>query len=159
MLDSTQLVTLKNHIVANMDPDVVAALSIRNDIELARLYNLPTTTVAWMKAASRQNIFEAMDLTLFDGVSAGKRDAWRMLMDNVPIDFGRNPMRKAVTDVWSAQTQGQRDALLTALTEFATVAEDALGGATKTTGGVTALDRNWKGLLGHPDISAALNLL
>jgi len=158
MLTAEQLVSLKSHINASTDPDVMAARAIRNDIELARLYNLPSATTAWLKTATRQQIFEAMDLTLYDNVAAGKRDAWRMLMDNAPVDFGRNPMRKAVTDVWSAQTAGQRDALLTGLTEFATVAEAALGGTNKTTGGVTALDRSWSGMLGHPDISAALNL-
>lgn len=158
MLDSDQLVTLKAHIVANTDPAVMAAFAIRNDIELARLYNLPSATIAWRKAATRQDIFEAMDLTLYDSVVPGKRDAWRMLMDNAPIDFGRNQMRKAVTDVWSQQTANQRDALLTGLTEFATVAEVALGGSVKTTGTVAATDRNWKGMLGHPDISDALNL-
>lgn len=160
-LTRAQLATLAAHIRANQDAAVVAALTIRNDSELARLYNLPASpaTSAWMKAASAVAIFEATDLARFDNVSAGRRESWRMLQDFAPHDFGNNKRRNAVVEIWSAQTLGQRNAVLSALTENATLAEVALGGQTKTseTGGVTALDRNWAGVISIEDVGVALN--
>ena len=154
-----ELTALKAHILANTDPAVQAALAIRNDTELQRLYNLPAspTVAAWLKAATARQIFEATNITQFDSVSAGKRETWRMLMDFAPIDFGRNQMRNALMDVWSAQNASQRNSILTALTEPATVAQVALGGTNRTSEGVTALDRNFWGQVSIADIGAALN--
>lgn len=159
-----QLTTLKAHILASTDPAVVAARGNgadigRNDTELARLYNLPAspTTAAWLREASARQIFEATNVNLYDNVAAGKRDAWRMLMDFAPVDFGRNARRNTVVDVWSAQTANQRNAVLNGLTEPATVAQVVLGGTNDTAEGVTALTRNFWGQVTIADIGAAMN--
>jgi hypothetical protein len=159
-----QLTTLKAAILADANPAVVAALAIRNDTELARLYNLPAApaVAAWLKAATGQQIFEATNITQFDSVSAGKRDVWKLLIERAdlrPIDFGRNQIRNAVIDVWSAQTLTQRNAICNGLTESATVAEVALGGTVRfsETNGVSALDRNFAGQVTIDDIGSALN--
>ena len=159
-LTPQQLATLKAHINGSTDPDVVAARAIRNDTELARLYNLPASPVvnAWLREASARQIFEATNVNLFDSVAAGKRDAWRMLMDFAPADFGRNARRNTVLDVWSAQTANQRNAILNSLTEQATVAQVALGGTNDTAEGVTAFTRNFWGQVTIDDIGRAMNL-
>ena len=161
-LTAQQLSTLKAAILADTDPAVVAALAIRNDTELARLYNLdaPGPVKAWLKRADKLAIFDAMNVNLYDNVAAGKRAAWEMLMDIAsvrPIDFGQQNKRNAVTDVWSAQTVAQRQAILNGLTENATKAEVALGGQNRTTESITALDRNFEGDVTIADIGAALN--
>jgi hypothetical protein len=108
-----------------------------------------------MNAAERTVLFEATNVAKFDGLTAGKRDAWRLMMDNAPIDFGRNAMRKAAQDIW-----GNTDSIpvLESLTEMATRAQALFGGNSKTTNTVTALDRAFEGELVSEDISAALAL-
>lgn len=62
MLTQAQLVTLKAHIIANADPDVIAALAIRNDNGIRDLYNresVPTFTV-WKTTVPVHEIFDAI---------------------------------------------------------------------------------------------------
>jgi hypothetical protein len=100
------------------------------------------------------DLFDAMDVTKFDGLSAGKRDAWRLMLDFAPIDFTKIKTRKGVQDVW-----GDTDsvAVLQACRRKATVAEVTLGGETKTTNTVSALKLNWEGTLSYTDVGIALN--
>ena len=99
-------------------------------------------------------LFEAGDVTKFDGLSAGKRDSWKLLLEFAPIDFARNKMRKAVTDIW-----GNTDsvAVLQACTRKATNAEKYLGGNSATENTVTALKLNWTGTISYSEIGEILN--
>lgn len=153
-LTTAQETTLAAHIRASQDAAVIAALAIRNDVELARLYNLASATDAWRVSMSGRDLFEATDVTKFDGLTAGKRDAWRLLLTFAPVDMMRQKNRKAAQDVW-----GNADsvAVLQACTRKATVAENALGGASATTNTVSALKLNWEGALSTDDVSYALN--
>lgn len=153
-LTTAQETTLAAHIRASQDAAVIAALAIRNDVELARLYNLASATDAWRVSMSGRDLFEATDVTKFDGLTAGKRDAWRLLLTFAPVDMTRQKNRKAAQDVW-----GNADsvAVLQACTRKATVAESALGGNTATTNTVSALKLNWEGVLSTDDVSYALN--
>lgn len=154
MLTPAQETTLANHIKASVDPAVIAARTIRNDVELQRLYNLPSATDAWILAMTDRDLFEVSDVTKFDGLTAGKRDAWRMMLDFAPIDMTRNKNRKAVQDVW-----GNTDsvAVLQACVRKATLGETVFGGNSATTNTVTALKLNWEGTLSIDDVSYALN--
>lgn len=153
-LTPAQETTLAAHIRASQDAAVIAALEIRNDVELARLYNLASATAAWQSSMSGRDLFEATDVTKFDGLTAGKRDAWRLLLDFAPIDAMRQKTRKAIQDVWgNADSVG----VLQACTRKATVAEAALGGASATTNTVSAMKLNFEGTLSTDDVSYALN--
>lgn len=155
-LDATQLATLAAAINTEIDPTLVACRTIRNDVCIAGWYNtaaLPQT-MAWRESVSKRDLFEAMNLTSFDALSAGKRDEWTLMMDNAPIAMSRNPMRKAVADIWGAT---DRDAILTSCTEPATRFEMVFGGSSATTGGVTAIKRTVLGPVSVSDVSAALN--
>ncbi len=153
-LTTAQLQTLKAAILAEADSTFAGYRANGQTDLMADWLNAPSTTDAWMYAAQRGALFEAMDVTKFDGLTAGKRDAWRLLMDNTPIDLGRNANRKAVQDIW-----GNTDSVsvLQALREKATRAQVILGGTTKTTNTVSALDRSYTGTLSGQDISAALS--
>ena len=153
-LTKAQETTLAAHIRANQDAAVVAALAIRNDVELARLYNLASATDAWQSNMSGRDLFEATDVTKFDGLTTGKRDAWRLLLNFAPVDMTRQKNRKAAQDVW-----GNTDsvAVLQSCTRKATVGEAALGGTSATTNTVAALKLTWEGVLSYGDISSALN--
>jgi hypothetical protein len=152
-LTTAQLTTLKAAILA--EPSLATAVSIRNDAEIDTWCNADSTQDAWMTAVDKRTLFEAMDVTKFDGLTAGKRDAWRLLLDNVPIDFTRNKNRKAVTDIWG---NTDNSPVLASLVRKATNAEKALGGTGATEGTVTAWKLNWAGTVTRMEVSAALNL-
>tara|TARA_R110000868_G_scaffold143263_6_gene361243 strand:- start:1089 stop:1565 length:477 start_codon:yes stop_codon:yes gene_type:complete len=155
-MTQAQRALLRTGILADTDPAIVAAVAAGANNQLLPLINAASTTDAWLGAATRQQLFEAIDLTQFDGITAGKRDAWKLLMDNAPIDFGRVKMRKAVSDSWSSLTQGQRDTILGNLVEKATKAEVYIGGTNRTEGGVTALGRNVVGAVSSDELSKAM---
>jgi hypothetical protein len=158
-----QLATLNTHIRANQNATVIAALAIRDDDTIRDWYNGASATDAWEGACDRQALFEAMSITVFDGLTGGKRDSWRLMLEQAqltPLDFGRPKMRSAVIDIWPA---AQATSILTACTRKATRGEMVFGGSSETatvTGGtnVTATDLTLEITLSSGDISAALNL-
>lgn len=154
MLTNTQMQTLATALRTETDPAVVAAMAIRNDVYLAEWCNATSAVDAWQSAMTNRLLFEAGDVTKFDGLSAGKRDSWKLMLDFAPIDFSRNKMRKAVTDIW-----GNTDsvAVLQACTRKATNAENYLGGNSATENTVAALKLKWSGMLSYNEISDVLN--
>ena len=141
-LTGPQLATLKAAALA--DPTAAAYIASGDDQSLADWFNAdaPGPVAAWVVVASRAALFEATPITQFDALTAGKRDAWRLLLDNSPADFSRQKMRAAVLDIWAA---AQANSILSAMTENASRAENALGGTSTTSGTVTALRRSWVG--------------
>lgn len=154
MLTENQKQTLAAALRAETDPGVVAALAIRNDVVLTEWCNAESATDAWNQAMSRQVLFESMNITKFDNLLDGKRDAWRLIMDYAPADFTRQKMRKAVQDIW-----GDTDSIpiLQDCRRKATHAEVYLGGSTATTNTVSALKLNVTGTLSITEVSTALN--
>lgn len=154
MLTDTQLQTLAAGLRASTDPTVVAALALRDDVILSNWCNAASTQDAWNERVSGLDLFEATDVTKFDGLTAGKRDAWRLLLTYAPCDFSRQKNRKAAQDVW-----GNTDsvAVLQACTRKATNAEKILGGTDATTNTVTAWKLNVTGSVAINEVSSALN--
>lgn len=154
MMTETKKQALAAALRAETDAGVVAMMAIRNDVGLAEWCNAASAVDAWQPAMTNRLLFEAGDVTKFDGLSAGKRDSWKLLLEFAPIDFARNKMRKAVTDIW-----GNTDsvAVLQACTRKATNAENYLGGNSATENTVTAIKLNWTGTLSHSEISDMLN--
>lgn len=136
------------------EPTLSAAVSQRRDDLIADWCNAASATDAWMKTASATAIFSAADITKYDALTAGKRASQDRLERYAPIDFGINKMRTAIVDIWGA---ADAVAILTALREKATNCQVALGGQSKTTQGVTGLDRTWAGALSVNDVSDILN--
>ncbi len=154
MMTETQKQTLAAALRAETNSSVVSMMAIRNDVGLAEWCNADSAVDAWQPAMTNRLLFEAGDVTKFDGLFAGKRDSWKLLLEFAPIDFARNKMRKAVTDIW-----GNTDsvAVLQACTRKATNAEKYLGGNSATENTVTAFKLNWTGVLSHSEISDVLN--
>jgi len=153
-MNEAQKQTLAAALRAETDAGVVAMMSKRNDVGLAEWCNAASATDAWNPSMSARDLFEAGDVTKFDGLTAGKRDSWQLMLDFAPIDFARNKMRAAVKDVW-----GNTDsvAVLQACTRKATNAENYIGGNSATENTITALKLKWTGTLSHSDISDVLN--
>lgn len=155
-LKSGQLATLKAAILAETDATLAQYRANGQTTMIAEWYNQLTDTDAWMSSVDSRTLYEAMDITKFDNLSsAGKRDAWRLMLDFAPADMTRVKQRKAVQDIW-----GNTDsvAILEAVRRKATKAEVVLGGSTVTTNTVSALKLNWEGSLSGDDVALALSV-
>lgn len=149
-----QHVVFAAHIRANTDAVVVAALANRNDQAIADWYNQSTSTKAWRDVVEKQELFDAMNLATFDSVSAGKRDAWKIMLDMAPLNFTKASNRKGVVDIFAT---ADATAMLNACTENALQVELVFGGDSKTSGGVTAIKRNYIGATEAGEVSHVLN--
>ena len=156
MLTETQRTTLAAHIRANTDPLVVDALAIRNDTELARLYNLDSAFIVWREAIQPSEYREAMVWTEIDGLQVGKARIWEWITQNMTmaIDATQDNVRAGLGEVFPAN-QDTRDALLTIAKEAASVAEEvfATGIGTVASPGM----RVFVGNVTDTDVSKALN--
>lgn len=155
-LNNNQRTAIRNGINAETDPAIVAARNpaTRDDAVLTAWCNGLSNTDAWIAACDSRTMFEAMTITQFDALTAGKRATWDIMMRNAPLDFGRAKLRNAVVDVWGATDSV---AVLTALREKATRAEAYIGGNSETTNTVAGLDRGYVGPLSMLDVGQAMN--
>ena len=153
-MNHTQQLLIVNALRAETTPAIVTALQNRDDSTLLAWCNAETATDAWNEAMTASDMFAAMDITKFDAVTSGKRDAWRLMLQYAPIDFGKATARKAIADVW-----GNADgvAVLTACVRRARRAELWLGGSVVVTNTVSATKLNVPGAISLNDLSDALN--
>lgn len=154
MLTITQQQALAAGIRAETNQACVDALAIRNDVAMTEWVNSASSQDAWNPAMTGKLLFEASNIGKFDNLTAGKRDAWRMMLDFQPLDFARNKLRKAVVDVW-----GETDSVsvLQACTRKATNGEKYLGGTSATENTVAAWKLNWTGTVSYSEIGEILN--
>lgn len=154
MLTDTQKQTLANALRAETNQTVVDALAIRNDVALAEWTNANSTADAWNNSMAARSLFQAMDITKYDNLTAGKRDAWRCMLDYAPHDMAKNANRKAALDIWGA---ADSVAVLQSCVRKATNGEKYLGGTSATTNTVTALKLNFSGYIPIQEVSESLN--
>jgi hypothetical protein len=158
-LTTAQTAALAAALRAETDASVIAALAIRNDTALVAWCNSAGPVDAWNDSMYGQALFEdGTDITKYDGITAGKRAAWDLMLRFAPIDFGKQKNRKAAQDVW-----GNTDsvAVLQACRRKATRAEvyitPNIVGNQATTNTVMALKLNWSGQVSLNELSDALN--
>jgi hypothetical protein len=147
-----QSAILLAHIRSN--PAVASFLTARNDTAIADWYNTPSTTKAWRADFTKEELFSVLNLTSYDGLTAGKRDSFRLIFDNAPVNFCNDRIRAGVVDIFSATDEA---AMLNAATEFASNLEMVFGGAVATSAAITAIKRNFVGDVTSWDISVLLN--
>jgi hypothetical protein len=144
-LTNSQLVTLRTAVIAT--PDANACLVAGNVTCLQTWANTATATLGWLTAAPVATVDEAPSYTTYDALAAGKRDSWVRFLA-APRNFSKAKVRSWVVDVWgNATASSNAEAILLAGTEAATNAQVAVGGSSKTTGTVSALDRNYWGIV------------
>lgn len=132
-------------------PACAADIAAGNPAGVLAWANGATATRGWLTAAPPAAMRQAPTYTTYDSLIAGKRDSWVLFLAD-PQDCTRARIRSWVTDVWGAATAASNaEAVLLACTEFATAAQVAIGGTTRTTGTVSALDRLWAGQVGELD--------
>jgi len=153
-MEQAEHVIFAAHIRANTNATVVAALVVRDDQAIADWYNQASSTKAWRPIVEKQDLFDAMNLATFDSVAAGKRDAWKIMLDMAPLDFTKASNRKGVVDIFATADATN---MLTACTENALQVELVFGGNSKTSGSVTAIKRNYIGATEAAEVSHVLN--
>jgi hypothetical protein len=157
MLSPAQKVALKAAIQAA--PAAKTLWDAGDFWSLAAWVNTPTSTKAWRTAAGADDIFNSLTLSTYDNLTAGKRDALRMIMDR-NVDCTKVAIRTAFADIFAvtgAYTDSAQLAKMLngACVEDATWAEVALGGTTPAAvGGVAALKRNFVGQLSIDELSS-----
>ncbi len=157
-MTDAQLQAIAAGLRAEATQSVVAALAIRDDVTLFGWCNESSAADAWNPSMAARDLFEATDVTKFDSLTQGKRDAWRRIEDFAPHDFARQKMRKAVQDAW-----GNTDsvAVLQSCMRKATRAEvyitPNIAGNQATTNTVTGLKLSFAGQVSLTDVSTALN--
>ena len=155
-MDSTQRATLAAALRADTDPDVVAALAIRNDTELTRLYNLPSTFIVWRTDLQPAEYREAVVWTEVDALTVGKARIWEWITQQmtVPIDASKANVRTGIADCWATNTTSRAN-LLAAAKRAATKAEKLFATGTGTT--ATPGTMGWEGQITTEDVGRALN--
>lgn len=152
-----QINTLKTFVAQSSDPAIIAARTSGATYDLALLLSAPSATRAWRTSAPAADLDDAATYTTFDGLAQGKRDEWAIFLQYAPRDMSKAKNRNVVTDVWGpAIAASVSESVLTAGTEFANVAEAAIGGPQRTTGTVAALARNYVGEVSQDDVRLIL---
>ena len=130
-----QRATLAAHIRANTDPDVVAALAIRNDTELTRIYNEDSSFWVWRESVSPEEYREAITWTEVDTLNAGSARIWEWITQNMtaPLDATKSNVRQGIADAFGAPTS-TRAALIAVGKELATLAQSIFATGTGTEG-------------------------
>ena len=133
-LTGAQRNAIKIAVLAN--PTAAAARTAGDVVALLNWLNGPSAALAWRSAVSPQVSDEGPSYTLFDNLIAGKRDSWKIFL-GFTRDYTRIKIRNWVADVWGLNTTGgNTEATLTSAgTEFATNAQNAIGGTTPSTVG------------------------
>lgn len=154
MISDADLATLKAHIESNTDPEVVSALSIRNDTKMAELYNMDSTFVVWKDNIDPEDYREVIDWGEFEALPQGKINVWNEIGKDKPI----NPMKANIRQGFQAifgSSPTTRNALIALAKRNATVYESVFATGTGTT--VSPGDLIIKGPVTIQIIGRALN--
>lgn len=145
---------------AETNPAIVDAVQIRNDTEVARLLNLPSTFVVWKRSVSQDEIMQnGFNWTQVDNLTAGKARIWEWLFQNPmrSINPSKANVRAGIAECWSgtAERNAVQAVVLGHCKRVANVAERyfATGAGTDATPGNLVFE----GTVSIDDIGAALN--
>lgn len=156
MLTDAQLATLRADILANTDPDVVAALEIRNDNAITAWYNGDSTFVVWRTEVPVSEYRDGLVWTEVDTVTAGSARIWEWVTGQMtlPLETGKATVRQGLADAWGSQTTTRAN-LIAIAKRFASHFEAlyTTGTGTNASPGDLVLE----GPLDVNDVSRALN--
>ena len=151
---------LRIDILASLDPEVIAARTIRNDTELARLYNLDTTFVVWRKGIPSGDVGRAIVYTAIASMTSLNQTRLQVFMQLNPMPFNASlDIDSMFQDIFGGTLGGggapSRAALAAMLRLFARRAERLLTTGTGTT--LAPGDLVFEGLVTIEQIGNALN--
>jgi len=142
VLTNAQITTVRAAMVADTNLTALLAPAQPDVTAISNYLNAASTVDAWNDSIDSRTLFEAMDITLYDAVTAGKRDSWSLLLQFAPVDMKRAQYRKAIVDVWGTVSA---PAILTACLRKATNLERYLANAAVTTQGVSGVRLTFSG--------------
>ena len=149
VLSTAQYTTLRTAVCADLTAKPL--FQAGNGPALNAWLNNTTATLGWKVYVTAADMDEAPTYSSYDTLAAGKRDSWERLLnltEGRTRNFTKNKIRNWIVDIWGPATAASNsEAILLAGTEAATNAQVALGGSVKTTGTVTATDRNYHGIV------------
>lgn len=157
-LSLSQKTTLKAAILA--DAPALALWNAGDFYSLTNYVNAPTEQDAWREDIPAADLFDQLKIASFDSLVAGKRDAFRLLLQFAPVNAAKAAIRKGIEDIFttvgsSYSDAGQMGKMLGACIEKARWAEVALGFNTPAAvGGITAIKRNVVGTLTPAEVSS-----
>lgn len=181
-MNDQQLATLRAFVLASQDPEIQAAAANRNDTELARLLNLPSTFSVWRIDVPSTELVGAIKLASFTPVDAPddtllynnrcalcelKQNNVRLLLARDVITAQKSSTRQDLTDALTNVPAGAGGAAIDAgwlgagrvkqtITRLATVAETAFTDGTGTAGSPGNL--GWEGSVDIGLIGSMWNL-
>jgi len=181
-MKSAQLQTLKTAVLASQNAAIQAAATTRNDTELARLLNLPSTFVVWRIDVPSTELVGAIKLANFTPIDAPddtllyanrchlcelKQNNIRMLLSRDIVTAQKPSTRQDLTDALTSVPAGAGGAEIDAgwlgagkvketISRFATVAENAFTSGTGTAGQPGNL--GWEGQVNINDIGEMWSL-
>ena len=160
-MDASLIPQLRAHILASIDPLVVAARTTRNDTELARLYNLSSSFIVWRKAIPTSEVGQNILYVAVASMTSLNQTRLQIFAQLNTLAFNASSdIDTMFADVFSGALggagAGTRAALAAMLRRAATVAEGIFvsgNGTTNSPGSLGAFD----GPVTISDIGAALN--
>lgn len=159
----SQLSALHTAIFASVDPAVVAARVAMDDLEIARLYNLPSTFYAWRTDVTRAEIYHSTsddgttwNWTTYKGQSVTEQNAWVQIFMGDVANFSLDNLRAGVDSIFSGAgaPATQRAHIAAIAKRLATTAERVF--ATGTGSKAVPGKLGWQGELTPQDASDAL---
>jgi len=157
-LTTAQKTTLAADIRANTDPDVVAALAVRGDADIAMLYNLPSAFAVYQSSVSLKQIGESLDYSNVADLTSANNERLNVFRayNDESADPRRVDIRAFFDDVFSgAQGTETRANLALLWQRIATIAEEIFATGAGTQGNPGALV--FEGQLSANDVGEALN--
>lgn len=163
----SELRAFRTALLADTDPKVVAALAIRNDNEIARLYNQDTDPpfYVWKEAVTQDEIMQnGFDWVRVDNLTNGKARIWEWLFKNATASINpkKNNVRAGIAECWkgTAADNAVRLVVFGHCQKVATKAERifSTGAGTEVTlDGTGPGTTTWHGLVTSNDVGEALN--
>lgn len=152
-----ELITLKAAVVADTAAN---ALLVAGDMPTLTAYvNALTATDAWRPEVPAADLVAVLRFATYDNLTAGKRDAFRVMLEYGPVDATKAAIRDGLADIF-AVIGGYSDAqqlpkMMAACTEKATWAQTKFPFTTPPAiGGVTAIKRTFTSIVTIDEVSA-----
>ena len=124
MLTDAQQTILAADIRVSSDQSVIDALAIRNDTELARLYNLDSTFTVWREEVTTEEYQDGLVWTEIDNLTVGKARIWEWITRSMTVgyDATKANIRLGLNEAFNGTTTAAN--LIPISKEFASIAEE-----------------------------------
>ncbi len=154
-LSESQLIVFEADLLANTNPEIVAAIAVRDDTKVAEIYNSESSFIVWRESIEPDEYWEALDWTEVDNLTAGKARIWEWVTQGMtfPINAAKANVRAGLNNAFN--NTNSKANLLDIAREPASLIESlfATGAGTLASPGV----RTYKGTVSVSEVGRILN--